>query len=51
MIAIREKYNTALCYTNRLDDNAEEQIRAVCHRPVLACRWIPGKRHAPAYAV
>ena len=39
MIVIREKYNTALCYTNRLDDNAEEQIRAVCRRPEFeGCR-------------
>ena len=36
MIQIVGKYNTAICYTDRLEAFAEEQIRAVCDRPEFA---------------
>ena len=36
MITIQGLYNTAVCYTPRLEDAAERQIRAVCDRPEFA---------------
>ena len=36
MIAIQGMHNTAICYTEHLDELAEKQIRAVCDRPEFA---------------
>lgn len=33
MITIQGRYNTAICYTNELEESAREQIQAVCDRP------------------
>lgn len=33
MITIQGQYNTAICYTNELEESAREQIQAVCDRP------------------
>lgn len=33
MITIQGRYNTAICYTNELEEAAREQIQAVCDRP------------------
>ena len=36
MIRIEGKYNTALCYAGILEDEAVQQIRAVCDQPAFA---------------
>ena len=33
MITIQGRYNTAICYTNELEESAREQIQAVCDLP------------------
>ena len=33
MIEVKGQYNTALCFTNNLEDDAAKQIKAVCDRP------------------
>lgn len=39
MIQIQGLHNTAVCYTSRLEEAAEKQIRAVCDRPEFSgCR-------------
>lgn len=36
MITIQGLYNTAVCYTNKLEETARGQIQAVCDRPEFA---------------
>ena len=36
MITIQGLYNTAVCYTNELEETARGQIQAVCDRPEFA---------------
>ena len=36
MLTIQGLYNTAVCYTPKLEEAAEKQIRAVCDRPEFA---------------
>ncbi len=40
MIEIKGKYNTAICYTDALDDGAREQIMTVCDREEFAASVI-----------